>query len=143
MSAKRFSAEIEPDAIGKKFTEFANSVLKVGRRLDYVYCDDNEVLMYRVIKTAVDQNNIPAKVRQAANGDVTNRIRLTTTLLSQNRLFLSEDCDDLSKAFTSATWADKRTKDARSDASDVGTLNAFEYTIEREASRFINPEQGG
>ena len=143
LSAKRFSAEIEPDAIGKKFTEFANSVLKVGRRLDYVYCDDNEVLMYRVIKTAVDQNNIPAKVRQAANGDVTNRIRLTTTLLSQNRLFLSEDCDDLSKAFTSATWADKRTKDARSDASDVGTLNAFEYTIEREASRFINPEQGG
>jgi len=143
LSAKRYDAETEPDAISRKFVEFAKSVEKIGRRLDYVYCDDGEVFLYRIIKNAADQNNIPIKVRQAANGDVTNRIRLTTTLLTQNRLFLSEDCEDLTRAFATATWTDKRTKDARSDASDIGTLNAFEYTIEREASRFINTEQGG
>ena len=57
--------------------------------------------------------------------------------MTQNRLFLTEDCETLAKAFTTAVWTEKKTADSRSDTSDVGTLNAFEYTIEREGTRFI------
>ncbi|MBQ2231311.1 MAG: PBSX family phage terminase large subunit, partial [Oscillospiraceae bacterium] len=70
--------------------------------------------------------------------DVNNRIRLTTRLLAQGRLFLTEDCETLSRALSSATWTERKTADTRSDSSDVGTLNAFEYTIEREGTRFLS-----
>lgn len=143
LAAQQFTGEVETNALGLKFAEFANSIKSKYGRLDYTYCDRNEIFLYRCIRNSVQQNNIHTEFRAAANDDVNNRIRLTTRLMSQNRLFITEDCEVLSRAFSSATWSETRTQDTRSASTDNGTLNAFEYTIEREASRFINAENGG
>ena len=112
------------------------------RRLDYVYCDSTEQFLYRCIKNAAESYRIPVVVRMAADDDVNNRIRLTTRLLTQNRLFLTVDCDVLARAFSTAIWSGSKSENSRS-SSDSSTLNAFEYTIEREGARFIANEQGG
>lgn len=137
LASVKYEGEVETDALGKKFDEFCRTILQRYGKLDYAYCDAKEAFLYKCIRDAADKFRIPITVRSAANDDVNNRIRLTTRLLTQNRLFLTEDCETLSRAFTTAQWTEKKTADSRSDSSDVGTLNAFEYTIEREGARFI------
>lgn len=137
LASDKCEGEVETDALGKKFDEFCRAILQRYGKLDYAYCDAKETFLFKCIRDAADKFKIPVNVRSAANDDVINRIRLTTRLLTQNRLFLTEDCETLSRAFTTAVWTEKKTADSRSDSSDVGTLNAFEYTIEREGARFI------
>lgn len=137
LASDRYDGEVETDALGRKFDEFGRKILAKYGKLDYAYVDAKEQFLFRCIRDAADQYRLPVTVRTAANDDVNNRIRLTTRLMSQNRLFLTEDCETLAKAFTTAVWTEKKTADTRSDTSDVGTLNAFEYTIEREGTRFI------
>ncbi len=137
LASEKYEGEVETDALGKKFDEFCRMIQSRYNKLDYAYCDAKEQFLFKCIRDAADQYRIPITVRTAANDDVNNRIRLTTRLLTQGRLFLTEDCETLSRAFTTAVWTEKKAADSRSDSSDVGTLNAFEYTIEREGARFI------
>ena len=136
--SEKFEGEIETDTLGKRFFEFCEKVYKKYHRLDYAYSDANEIFLYKCIKDAAEQYHIPITVRTAANDTVNNRIRLTTRLLTQGRLLLTEDSESLARAFAGAAWTENKTHDTRSDSSDVATLNAFEYTIEREAVRFIS-----
>lgn len=140
LAAEKYDGEVETNALGKKFVEFATMVQQKYNKLDYAYCDAKEVFLLKTIKSVVDTNRVPITVRTAANDDVNNRIRLTTRLLAQDRLFLTEDCEALSRAFSTAVWSEKRSDDSRSTATDIGTLNAFEYTIEREGARFLANE---
>lgn len=140
LAAEKYDGEVETDALGKKFVEFATMIQQKYNKLDYAYCDAKEVFLLKTIKSAVEVNRVPITVRTAANDSVNNRIRLTTRLLAQDRLFLTEDCDALSRAFSTAVWSEKRSEDSRSTATDIGTLNAFEYTIEREGARFLANE---
>lgn len=138
LASVKYEGEIETDKLGKRFSEFCFDIKSKYGKLDYAYCDDKEIFLFRCIRDAADVYRIPITVRVAANDDVNNRIRLTTRLLTQNRLFLTDDCSTLAEAFSSAVWVGRYSNDSRSDSSDVGTLNAFEYTIERESARFIN-----
>nr|DAR17233.1 MAG TPA: large terminase [Caudoviricetes sp.] len=140
LAAEKYDGEVETDALGKKFVEFATMIQQKYNKLDYAYCDAKEVFLLKTIKSAVEAHRVPITVRTAANDSVNNRIRLTTRLLAQDRLFLTEDCDDLSRAFSTAVWSEKRSEDSRSTTTDIGTLNAFEYTIEREGARFLANE---
>ncbi len=138
LASEKYDGEIETDKLGKRFAEFCNEIKNKYSRLDYAYCDDKETFLFRCIRDAAQVYKIPITVRVAANDSINNRIRLTTRLLTQNKLFLVEGCDTLAEAFSNAVWVGRNSNDARSDSSDIGTLNAFEYTIERESARFIS-----
>ena len=138
LASEKFEGEVETDSLGKKFVEFCHSIQNDYHHLDYAYCDSDEDFLFKCIRDASEQSRLSVNVRKAANDDVNNRIRLTTRLLTQGRLFLTQDCETLAKAFTSSVWSEKKSSDSRSDSSDVGTLNAFEYTIERESARFLD-----
>lgn len=140
LAAEKYDGEVETDALGKKFVEFATKVHQKYNKLDYCYCDAKEVFLLKTIKSVVQSHGVPIMVRTAANDDVNNRIRLTTRLMAQDRLFVTEDSEVLARAFSTAVWSEKRSDDSRSTATDVGTLNAFEYTIEREGARFLANE---
>ncbi len=116
LAAERYDGEVETDIIGKKFRDFANMISQKYRRLDYVYCDSTEQFLYRCIKNAAESYRIPVVVRMAADDDVNNRIRLTTRLLTQNRLFLTVDCDVLARAFSTAIWSGSKSENSRSSS---------------------------
>lgn len=140
LAATRYEGNVETNELGKKFAEFMLKIQKSYKNVDFVYCDSDEVFLFRCLQEALERYGILADIKRAANDEENNRIRLTTRLMSQNRLFLTEDCEILEQAFSSATWKGKITSDERDDSPDVGALKAFEYTIEREANRFLQNE---
>ena len=75
---------------------------------------------------------------------ITERIRLTNRMMAQMRFYyMAEMCDSLVTAMCSAIWnPDKLVEDERLDngTSDIDTLDAFEYTIERYITKFIRYE---
>lgn len=138
LASRRIAGAAETDSLSKQFVEFATEIRDKYRRVDYAYCDADKPFLTKCIRTACDDSRIPVTVRTAANVETTSRILLTTRLLSQNRLFVTEDCESLTRALSSAQWDDNKTKPDRKECSDTCTLNAFEYTIEREGARFID-----
>ena len=134
-----FTGEIETNTLGRRFFEFCSSVQKYGA-LSYAYCDAKERFLFKCIKESAKVFSVPVTVRAAVNDDVNNRIRLTTRLMEQNRLFMTEECDSLVKAFSYAKWSEKASNETRVDSGDTATLNAFEYTIERDSTKFLRGE---
>ena len=59
---------------------------------------------------------------------------------------MTEDCETLSQAFQDAVWDSKADEDVRLDdgTSDIDTLDAFEYSIERDITQSERkPLKGG
>lgn len=141
LAAVQITGEVETDALGKAFADFAMDIKTRYGRTDYAYCDAKEAFLLRCIRDAATRYSLGVNVRVAAKDETNNAIRLTTRLIAQDRLLLTKDCAALERALESATWSDARADDKRSETSDNGMLRAFEYTIEREAARFIDGEK--
>ena len=59
--------------------------------------------------------------------------------MGAGRLFLTEDCKSLELAFSDAVWDKEALLDERLDdgSTDIDSLDAFEYTIERDMKYLI------
>lgn len=137
-----YSGEIETNKLGRRFFEFCTMIQQQYGNVDYAYCDAKERFLYRCIKESAQMFGLQITVRTAFDDDVNNRIRLTTRLMEQNRLFLTNDCDTLVRAFSSAKWTENAVNETRTASVDSAALNAFEYTIERESTKFLRGEEG-
>ena len=64
--------------------------------------------------------------------EIKERIRLTSLLMAQGRIFVSRKCPHLIDALQSAMYDPKQVDDVRLDdgTTDIDSLDAFEYTIE-------------
>ena len=130
---------VETDAMGKAFTEFAVQIWRTYKRLDYVYCDPDDNILLKSIKTASERRGLPGIVRFSINAELDDRIKLTARLIAQNRLYITDECQPLEQALSSASWSDSRSG-ARNESMDASVLTAFEYTIERYINRFLRSE---
>lgn len=130
---------VDTDAIGKAFSEFALRIQRRYGQINYAYCDDEYMLLKGLKKTALN-SNLGLSVRSTVGENIADRILLTNRLLAQNRLYLTEHCDTLTHALAGATWNDKGKTETRGDTVDAITLNAFEYTLERDSNKFIKGE---
>lgn len=139
-----YCRNIDPDKLGELFVNFHRKVqLKYGQ-VDHVYADSAEQVLIRGIKTALEKNRIYTTVRNARKSEITDRINATLMLMAQQRFYLTEDCGSLIKALTTAVWdADKVTEDVRLDngTSDIDTLDAFEYSWEKDMKRLVDASQ--
>lgn len=132
----RGSADLE--TIAHHFRDFAKMVKQRYGKIDYVYCEDKQYVMTKSIRLEAELAHLQCTVRNSAQLNEADRIRLTTKLMREGRFFITDACDSLSLAFSSASWVNKRNTDKRDETSDVSTLKAFECTIEREATRFLS-----
>lgn len=130
---------VETDALGKAYVDFAVGIWRTFKRLDYVYCDYEDSMLFKSIKTASERRGLPPIIRFSSNSELDDRIKLTARLIAQNRLFMTGECQPLEQALSSATWNDNRSS-VRNESLDASVLNAFEYTIERYLSRFLRSE---
>ena len=130
---------VETNAMGKAFTEFAVQIWRTYKRLDYVYCDPDDNILLKSIKTASERRGLPGIVRFSINAELDDRIKLTARLIAQNRLYITDECQPLEQALSSASWSDSRSG-ARNESMDASVLTAFEYTIERYITRFLRSE---
>ena len=72
--------------------------------------------------------------------EINDRIRLTSILMGSGRFWYMPGAQSLRDALSTALWSGKHPgKDERLDdgTTDIDTLDAFEYTIERDYKRFL------
>ncbi len=134
LASERHFGDIDPNKLGELFVDFVLKIINVYGMIDMCYADSAEQTLIRGLRTALLNAKISLAVDNAWKSEIRERIRVTNRLFGQRRLFLTDDCETLETAFCTAVWNPKElTKDERLDdgSSDIDSLDAFEYTIER------------
>lgn len=137
--------EIDPERFGELFVDFILKVLNMYGHIDHVWCDNAEKVLISGLKSSARKNGLGwLRIENALKEVVNERISLTSRLMAQGRFFYMPDmCETLVSALCSAVWNPKEiTKNERLDdgTSDIDTLDAFEYSIERYITKFIRYE---
>ncbi|HFL2526778.1 TPA: PBSX family phage terminase large subunit [Clostridioides difficile] len=140
LASERPSADTSPDELNALLINFIKKVINLHGKVDCIYCDSAEQVLIRGIKNAVEKENLNVSVRNALKSPINDRIRLTDLLISQGRFEYTRYSETLVSALCGAVWDSKETnEDVRLDdgSSDIDSLDAFEYTIERYLKKFI------
>lgn len=143
LGVKVMEGHAETDSVGAAFAEFATRIRTEYGRLDYCYCDPDDTLMVKGLRVAASNSNVSVIIRTSQGKPIEDRIKLTTRLIAQTRLFLTSDCRELEQALSMTAWSGKKTAVARAEDSNASILNSFEYTLERYISRFVVREYDG
>lgn len=154
--AKDENEDIDSNMLDKLFCDFVQEVIddyavmvKRGGIIDYcnvesVYWDNAETVLGNSIRNAVEKQFPWISVRPAKKKAINDRIRCTVRLMGSGRFWITEDCKSLNTAFSDAVWnQDVKDKDERLDdgSTDIDSLDAFEYTIERDMKYLIQEVQ--
>lgn len=145
--AKDESTDIDSNMLDKMFCDFVQEVIGaygVGSdtysNVETVYWDNAETVLGNSIRSAVEKRFPWISVKPAKKKRINDRIRCTVRLMGAGRFFITDDCETLKVALTDAVWnKDIKDKDERLDdgSSDIDTLDAFEYTFERDMKYLI------
>ncbi|WP_287508686.1 terminase family protein [Veillonella sp.] len=143
LASERHFGDIDPIKLGDLFVDFLKKIIYKYGFITCVYCDSAEQVLIRGLRNSAKKANLGnVRITDALKSCINDRIKLTCMLLSQNRFFYEkDDCDTLETALSSAIYDPKEiTEDVRLDdgSSDIDTLDAYEYTIERYTSRLLN-----
>jgi PBSX family phage terminase large subunit len=136
---------IDPDKLGQLFVDFCLKIVNLYGYITHVYCDSAEQTLIAGLRTAARKGGLSwLRIENALKTAINDRIRFIQRMLSQQRFFyMQNQCKTLEDAMTTALWNEKNlTEDERLDdgTSDIDSLDAFEYTFERDISRFIRYE---
>lgn len=150
--AKDEKEDIDSNRLNELFCKFIREVIdeysvcvRSGDYVQYcnvesVYWDNAETVLGNSIRNAVEKEFPWISVRPAKKRPINDRIRCTVKLMGAGRFFITKDCESLQTAFSDAVW-DKEVvgKDERLDdgSTDIDSLDAFEYTIERDMKYLI------
>lgn len=150
--AKDENEDIDSNMLDKLFCEFVQEVIDqysvIDKHGDYVrYCnvegvyyDNAETVLGNSIRNAVEKKFPWISVRKARKAAINDRIRCTVRLMGAGRFFITKDCESLQMALSDAVWdKEVKDKDERLDdgSTDIDSLDAFEYTIERDMKELI------
>lgn len=150
--AKDEEEDIDSNRLNKLFCEFVQEVIDdysvCVKSRDYVqYCnvesvfwDNAETVLGNSIRNAVEKEYPWIAVKPAKKRPINDRIRCTVKLMGAGRFFITKDCESLQIALSDAVWNKEAVgKDERLDdgSTDIDSLDAFEYTIERDMKYLI------
>jgi len=139
-------SDIDPEILSQLFIRFLKKIISDYGYVTKVYADSAEQVLIRGFKTQLSENGLgQIKVVNALKSKITNRIFATTSLTAQGRfLYVGEDCHSFEDAVSMAVWNPKNLELERLDdgTSDIDTLDAFEYSFERDINKFIKKQAG-
>lgn len=137
--SERHKAEVDGEELSQLFIDFVERVVAMYGFVNSAYCDNAEQVLIRGFKNAVRNKDVPVIVRDAKKIQIVDRIRLVSTLISQKRFFYTDDALTVKDALMDAVWDESKQETVRLDngTSDIDTLDALEYSIERDVKRLI------
>ena len=140
------SRRIEPgdvDQLSADFLAFAEAVFARWGEIHAVYCDSAEQAIIRQLRSAARRHRLSwlaGRIYNAAKRPINDRIRLTSILMGAGRFHYLPEAATLRDALATALWSGKHYgKDERLDdgTTDVDSLDAFEYAIERDMDDYL------
>ncbi len=131
---KDFKDGIDSNILNDLLIKFVDEVQDKYGKVDFIYWDNAETTLGQSIRNAMNKAHTSTIVRPAKKIRINDRIECVLKLMGAGRFFITNDCETLSTALQEAVWDEKAMKDDRLDdgSSDIDTLDAFEYTIERD-----------
>lgn len=141
------STNIDPEKLGELFVSFCQRVIAKHGVIHHVYCDSAEQTLIIGLRSSARKAGLGwLRIENALKISINDRIRATLRFMAQSRfMYIPKECKSLETALEEALWNTKNlTADERLDdgTSDIDTLDAFEYTFERNISRLIRYERG-
>lgn len=133
---KDFRQGIDANLLSELFLEFVEDVIKKYGKPSNAYYDNAETVLGQSIKNACEKKFLYLHVRPAVKKKINDRIEYTVQLMGAGLFSITEDCETLSKALQEAVYNSKSMEEERLDdgSTDIDTLDAFEYSIERDFS---------
>ena len=136
---------IDPEQLGVMFCDFVRRVMTLYAPPDAVFCDSAEqTLIMGLRSTARKQGLGWLRIANSMKLPIIDRIRAAQRLMGQGRFHVMDTgCESLCEALSTALWNPKvQTRDERLDdgTTDIDTLDAFEYSFERDISKLIKFE---
>ena len=144
------SARLEPgtpQALNQAFVDFCTGVFSRWGRIDAVYCDNAEQVLIRGMIAYCKRSRLPwlaNRIKNAAKIAIIDRIRLVSALMGSGRFWYLPEAAGVKEALASALWSQKHPgKDERLDdgSTDIDTLDALEYTLERDYKRYLKARE--
>ena len=131
----------DADYLAAQLIEFCTAVFARYGEIHYLFCDSAEQTLINHIRTrlrACPLSWLADRVQNSAKIQIIDRIRLTSILMGGGRFLFMPEAATLPDAHATPLWSQKRPGvDERLDdvTTDIDTLDAFEYTIERDYRR--------
>lgn len=136
----KLETDLDPEEFNQKLIEFLYFILELtGRMPEAIYPDNAETVLIRGIRSAMLHAGIGISVQPAWKSPVNDRIGLMTSLISLGRYSYTEHAQTVREALVQAVWDEKIQETKRLDdgSSDIDSLDAHEYSIERFANRLM------
>lgn len=143
---KDFPQGIDANKLSELFLQFVADVIAKYGKPRYAFWDNAETVLGQSIKNACRKAFPTLLVLPAQKKKINDRINYTVRLMGAGRFFITPDCLTLKKALQDAVYNGKVLQEERLDdgSTDIDTLDAFEYTIERDiVGVYYNPVKGG
>lgn len=133
LGSEKHMGDIDPDDLFEMEIEFVKRMeFKYKCRIDYIFPDNEEVVLIRGLRKGAPARGIQALVRGCLKEPINDRIDLERTIIAYDMFYyIEEECKTLVEALSSALWDDDAKEDTRLDdfTSDIDTLDAFEYSF--------------
>lgn len=139
LKSGRYFGDYDSVKLEQLVADFCTSIEDKYGKIITLYYDNAETVLGTGVKNKLAKTHPHIVVRGARKSAVNGRIQATIRLINAGRMWLSDGCDSLSTALQQAVWSDKAAKDERLDdgSSDIDSLDAFEYSFERDIRRYI------
>lgn len=140
LKSVRLQENLDDEQLKYQFVKFANSIYnKYGKSFDSNY-DNAEPILGRGLASRVAKDSIRTNVKPSIKIPILQRIRLITVLMDQHRFWILDngETESVKNALYNAVW-DLKKVDTRLDdgTSDIDTLDAMEYSIEKHYNDLI------
>ena len=129
--------------LARRFVDFVQAVFASWGEIAAVFCDNAEQVLIASLRSALLDTKfswLAGRVYNAKKIAINDRIRLTSILMGSGRFWYMPGAASLADALATALWSGQHPgEDTRLDdgTTDIDTLDAFEYTIERERARLL------
>lgn len=143
---KDFPQGIDANKLSELFLQFVADVIAKYGKPRYAFWDNAETVLGQSIENACRKAFPYLLVLPAIKKKINDRINYTVRLMGSGRFFVTPDCQTLKKALQDAVYNSKVLQEERLDdgSTDIDTLDAYEYTIERDiVGVYYNPVKGG
>lgn len=132
LGSEKHMGDIDPDKLEQLQIEFAKKMMyKYNCNIDYMLPDNEEVVLIRGLRRAVETNNLNTLVRGCVKEPINDRIDCGRTMIAYDIFYyIEEECDTLVEAISSALWDSEKNEDTRLDdfTTDIDTIDAWEYS---------------
>ncbi|MCI7499325.1 MAG: PBSX family phage terminase large subunit [Oscillospiraceae bacterium] len=133
---------VSPAELERDFVRFIRKCLKSYPCLRDVYCDSAEQVLIRGLQNAARREQLPVEIHNARKGDIGQRIRFYTSMMSCGQYKIAARCVNTIKAFSEAVWEQGGTDRRLDDGSvNVDSLDAQEYSTERRMNDILGAQK--